>query len=37
MADMLSRAARLDGSCTWRPNEPSGTIVDWRVPAAQVS
>jgi signal transduction histidine kinase len=35
MADMAARAARLGGSCTWRANVPSGTIVDWRVPVAQ--
>lgn len=32
MADMLARAERLGGTCTWRPNIPSGTLVDWRVP-----
>ncbi len=32
MADMAARAGRLGGTCTWRPNEPSGTVVDWRVP-----
>lgn len=32
MADMVQRAARLDGTCTWRANPPSGTLVDWRVP-----
>ena len=32
MADMLCRADRLGGTCTWRPNAPSGTLVDWRVP-----
>jgi PAS domain S-box-containing protein len=32
MADMLARADRLGGTCTWRPNTPSGTLVDWRVP-----
>jgi PAS domain S-box-containing protein len=32
MADMLARAARLGGTCTWRPNAPSGTLVDWKVP-----
>jgi PAS domain S-box-containing protein len=32
MADMLCRADRLGGTCTWRPNTPSGTLVDWRVP-----
>ena len=32
MADMLCRAERLGGTCTWRPNTPSGTLVDWRVP-----
>jgi PAS domain S-box-containing protein len=32
MADMTARAERLGGTCTWRPGEPSGTVVDWRVP-----
>ncbi|MDT4941098.1 MAG: hypothetical protein QOJ34_1187 [Pseudonocardiales bacterium] len=32
MADMTARADRLGGSCTWRANFPSGTLVDWRVP-----
>jgi PAS domain S-box-containing protein len=32
MADMLARAERLGGTCTWRPNTPTGTLVDWRVP-----
>jgi PAS domain S-box-containing protein len=32
MADMLARAERLGGTCTWRPNSPAGTLVDWRVP-----
>jgi signal transduction histidine kinase len=32
MADMVSRAARLGGSCTWTANEPRGTIVDFRAP-----
>jgi PAS domain S-box-containing protein len=32
MADMLARAERLGGSCTWRANVPTGTLVDWRVP-----
>ncbi len=32
MADMQARAERLGGTCTWRPNTPSGTVVDWRVP-----
>ena len=31
-ADMLARAERLGGTCAWRPNSPSGTLVDWRVP-----
>jgi signal transduction histidine kinase len=34
MADMSARAARLGGTCTWRPNLPAGTLVDWRVPTA---
>jgi signal transduction histidine kinase len=33
LADMMARAARLGGSCTWRYNKPSGILVDWRVPA----
>jgi PAS domain S-box-containing protein len=32
MADLASRAARLGGTCTWRASEPSGTLVDFRVP-----
>jgi signal transduction histidine kinase len=32
IADMLARAERLGGSCTWRVNAPSGTLVDWKVP-----
>jgi signal transduction histidine kinase len=32
MTDMVCRAERLGGSCTWRPNKPAGTIVDFRVP-----
>jgi PAS domain S-box-containing protein len=32
MADMLARADRLGGTCAWRGNTPSGTLVDWRVP-----
>lgn len=32
LADMLCRADRLSGTCTWRANTPSGTVVDWRVP-----
>jgi len=35
MADMAARAMRLGGTCTWRPNVPHGTLVDWRVPTAQ--
>jgi two-component system sensor histidine kinase UhpB len=32
MANMAERARRLGGTCTWRPYQPSGTVVDWRVP-----
>jgi PAS domain S-box-containing protein len=32
MADMLARAERLGGTCTWRRNIPTGTLVDWKVP-----
>jgi signal transduction histidine kinase len=32
MADMRRRAERLGGTSTWRAAEPSGTLVDWRVP-----
>jgi signal transduction histidine kinase len=35
--DMAERAARLGGTCTWLPNTPSGTIVDWKVPAEPLS
>jgi PAS domain S-box-containing protein len=34
MADMAARAERLGGTCTWRPNEPAGTVVDWCVPSS---
>lgn len=34
MKDMAARAARLGGTCTWRGHQPSGTIVDWRVPTS---
>jgi signal transduction histidine kinase len=32
MADMLARARRLGGSCSWTPAAPSGTVVDFRAP-----
>ena len=32
IADMMARAARLGGTCTWQSNHPTGTVVDWRVP-----
>jgi PAS domain S-box-containing protein len=32
IADMLSRARRLGGTCTLRPGDPAGTVVDFRVP-----
>ena len=32
IADMLARAQRLGGTCTWRPGEPTGTVFDFRVP-----
>jgi len=32
MADMRGRAERLGGTCTWRAHQPTGTVVDWRVP-----
>ena len=32
MTEMAARAERLGGTCTWRPNEPAGTLVDFRVP-----
>jgi signal transduction histidine kinase len=35
MADMAARALRSGGTCTWRPNVPHGTLVDWRVPTAR--
>jgi signal transduction histidine kinase len=35
MDDMAARAARLGGTCTWRPNEPSGIVLDWRIPTQQ--
>ena len=30
--DMQRRAEGLGGSCSWRPAQPAGTLVDWRVP-----
>lgn len=32
MAEMIARAERLGGTCTWRASEQDGTVVDWRVP-----
>jgi signal transduction histidine kinase len=32
MAELAARAERLGGTCTWRANEPSGTLLDWRIP-----
>jgi PAS domain S-box-containing protein len=32
MAELAERAERLGGTCTWRANEPSGTLLDWRIP-----
>lgn len=32
LANMQERALRLGGSCAWRANEPSGTIVEWHAP-----
>jgi PAS domain S-box-containing protein len=32
MKDMASRAGRLEGTCTWSRNQPSGTVVDFKVP-----
>lgn len=32
MNDMVARAERLGGTCAWRPELPSGTVLDWRVP-----
>ena len=32
MKDMVCRADRLGGTCTWRRVGPAGTIVDFRVP-----
>lgn len=37
MTDMAARAERLGGTCTWRPNEPAGTLVDFRVPLPAAS
>jgi PAS domain S-box-containing protein len=33
LANMQARAERLGGQCTWAANEPTGTTVEWRVPA----
>jgi PAS domain S-box-containing protein len=33
LGNMNARAVRLGGTCSWLPNEPSGTVVEWRVPA----
>jgi PAS domain S-box-containing protein len=32
MADMLARAQRLGGTCTWQPGQRGGTVVDFRIP-----
>src|SRR6185437_13150157 len=32
LANMQSRAARFGGTCTWRDNDPTGTVVEWRAP-----
>jgi two-component system sensor histidine kinase UhpB len=37
MTDMAARAARLGGTCTWRNNAPSGTLVDFRLALPQPS
>jgi PAS domain S-box-containing protein len=34
IAEMLARARRLGGTCTWQPGEPGGTVVDFRIPLA---
>jgi two-component system sensor histidine kinase UhpB len=34
LADLAERAERLDGSCTWRVDKTSGTVIDWRVPTS---
>jgi PAS domain S-box-containing protein len=35
MAEMAVRAARLGGTCTWRPGGLAGTVVDFRVALPQ--
>jgi signal transduction histidine kinase len=32
LRNMGARAATLGGTCSVRPNEPQGTVVEWRVP-----
>ena len=32
LRNMAARAASLGGTCDVRPNEPQGTVVEWRVP-----
>jgi signal transduction histidine kinase len=32
LRNMAARAASLGGTCDIRPNEPQGTVVEWRVP-----
>ncbi len=32
LRNMGARAATLHGTCSVRPNEPQGTVVEWRVP-----
>jgi signal transduction histidine kinase len=32
LRNMAARAATLGGTCSVRPNEPQGTVVEWRVP-----
>ncbi len=36
LRNMESRAVSLGGTCRVRPNQPRGTVVEWRVPLGQV-
>lgn len=34
ITNMTARAERLGGTFSWQTNQPTGTIIDWRVPIA---
>ncbi len=35
LAELVARAERLGGSCSWRGGERSGPVIDWRVPTSR--